>query len=406
MKILKQILIIVVLSQMCFSQNLKVADLTLLCSKKNWENVNQFLVSKGWSFYESKKGDSNEFNTITWSYKKDKDSEKAQGWIHLYTVENTPDKIDYSFFNESSYLVFKNSITPSGFKLVNNSIEDNEIVSSYSSPSFNLIVTTKKITEDDFLSSSKTGYSISISKKQSLVVEKKTSSKFLYTIKNKNTLDWLNSDKEILQANILYVKIDGKTYKYGDKINLVPGRHLIEETILFKEDRSVNSKDQLSIFIYEDGSVLTNDQIAVDKNLNITVNFNFGACPYFYYQTADKVVYGGELIRNQNSIEKDKLDVLKIDESYISEKQLKIIITEEKEEETFLDAIYLLINDEVICKVNSEDNNTNEKLLNVDNNYLILKKNDRVNVFFNIPENIKVRSLKLYSKGYYLTLLK
>lgn len=406
MKTLKQLLLIILISQTCISQNLKITDLTTLCNKKNWEGVNQNLIAKGWNFYESKKGDSFEYNTITWSFKKDNYNDKAQGWLHLYTIENNPNKIVYSFFNKASYLVFKNSIAPAGFKLVDNTIEDNELVSTYSSSLFDLNVTTKKITDDDLLNSSKTGYVIIISKKQITYqqAQKKSNSKFNYTIRNKNTLDWLDSNPEYREANELYVEIDGKEYIYGNNIKLLPGKHLLTETVIFVKDKSINANDQLEIFINKDGSIMTNDQVEIDNNHNITVNFNFGACPFFYYQTESGDIYGGELIRNQNSIEKDKIDHLRIEEKYISDNVLKLTISEEKEEESFLDNIYLKINDEVIIKVDSKDKNTYEKLANIDNNYLLIKQNEKVEVYFKIPMDIIINDLKLYSKGYYLTI--
>jgi hypothetical protein len=388
MKTLKQLLLIILISQTCISQNLKITDLTTLCNKKNWEGVNQNLIAKGWNFYESKKGDSFEYNSITWSFKKDNYNDKAQGWLHLYTIENIPNKIVYSFFNKASYLVFKNSIAPAGFKLVDNTIEDNEIVSTYSSSSFDLNVTTKKITDDDLLNSSKTGYLIIISKKQSPYKPEKSNLYKEYTITNKHYLSFAEWHYKLKYD----VEIDGKKYIYGDVIKLKIGKHTLKETVISLEDGKIESSEQIEIELTEEVR-------------DVIVEFNiWGACPFFYYQTESADIYGGELIRNQNSIEKDKIDHLRIEEKYISDNVLKLTISEEKEEESFLDNIYLKINDEVIIKVDSKDKNTYEKLANIDNNYLLIKQNEKVEVYFKIPMDIIINDLKLYSKGYYLTI--
>lgn len=53
------------------AQRLTLTDLTNLCNKKNWEDVNQFLLSKNWSYYDSKKGSDFKYNTITWTFNKE-----------------------------------------------------------------------------------------------------------------------------------------------------------------------------------------------------------------------------------------------------------------------------------------------------------------------------------------------
>ena len=386
MKISNPILFFIFLiCQFCFSQSLTITDLTTLCNKKNWEGVNQNLTSKGWNFFESKRGDSFEYNTITWSFKKDNYSEKAQGWIYLYTIENVPNKIAYSFFNKTSYLLFKNSISPAGFKLVENKIEDNEIISTYSNSLFQLNISTKKITENDFLDSSKTGYTVIVSKKNKSNQTANGNLKYEYTIKNKNYVE------QEQYSDFRYdVKIDGINYTYGDKIRLKPGKHILKETII------------------ENGTEFCSEQIEIVLNkydFDLVFEFNNCACPFFYFQVDSKRIFGGELIRNQNSIEKEKYDSIKINKDYIKDSQLKLIVTEEKSEISYIDHIYLKINDNLIIPINSIDNKTNKLLELNDNEYFIMKQGDSIEVLFKIPETINIIDLKLYSKGYYNTIL-
>jgi hypothetical protein len=141
---------IILLSPHSYSQKLNLVDLSTLCSKKNWEDVNQTLLNKGWVFYESEKGSSNKYNTITWSFNKDYYNDKAQGWFYLYTYDGFPNKISYTVHNKESYSLIQNSISSSGFKLVNSKIEDNEIISTYGNTSYTLKISTEKRTDDDY----------------------------------------------------------------------------------------------------------------------------------------------------------------------------------------------------------------------------------------------------------------
>ena len=84
-----------------FGQKLTITDLTNLCNKKNWEDVNQTLLTKGWVYYDSEKGSTYKYNTITWSFNKDYYNDKAQGWFYLYTYEGFPNKISYTVFNKN-----------------------------------------------------------------------------------------------------------------------------------------------------------------------------------------------------------------------------------------------------------------------------------------------------------------
>lgn len=389
MKIFKTILFFIFLiSPFCFSQNLTITDLTTLCNKKNWEGVNQNLTAKGWNFFESKRGDSFEYNTITWSFKKDNYSEKAQGWLYLYTLENVPNKIVYSFFNKTSYLLFKNSISPAGFKLIDNKIEDNEIISTYSNSLFQLNISTKKITENDFLDSSKTGYTVIVSKKNTSNQTEKNNLKYEYTITNKNYVEYAQYNP----WSRYDVKIDGINYTYGDKIRLKPGKHILKETIINIEDRTESCSEQIEIVLNK-------------YDFDLVFEFNSCACPFFFYQLDSKKIFGGELIRNQNSIEKEKYDSIKINKDYVKAGQLKLIVTEEKPEISYIDHIYLKINDNIIIPINSIDNKTNKLLELNDNEYFIMKQGDRIEVSFKIPETINIVDLKLYSEGYYKTII-
>nr|HPI44856.1 toxin-antitoxin system YwqK family antitoxin [Tenuifilaceae bacterium] len=147
------------------AQRLTLNDLTNLCNKKNWEDVNQILLTKNWSYYDSEKGNTLKYNTITWSYNKDYYSNKAQGWFYLYTYEGFPNKISYSIFNKESYTLIQNSLSSNGFKLSKSEIEDNEVISTYSNQNYTLKISTQRRDDDEWTNRSVTAYSITLIKK-------------------------------------------------------------------------------------------------------------------------------------------------------------------------------------------------------------------------------------------------
>lgn len=146
----KALLIILLLSSsVSYSQKITIAELFSICNKGNWDEVNEYLLNKGWEYHQSSKGDDEHYNTITWSFNKEYDSEKAQGWFYLYTYQGMPNKVGYSFSNKASYNLIKSGISTAGLKLIDNSIEDNELISNYSGLTFLVTLKTSKTEIED-----------------------------------------------------------------------------------------------------------------------------------------------------------------------------------------------------------------------------------------------------------------
>ena len=146
--------------------NLSLNELIALCNKADWDGVNEYLLKKGWEYHESAKGDDTHYNKITWSFNKDNYSDKAQGWFYLYTYEGLPNKIVFNFFNKQSYNTIKNGVTAAGLKLVENSIEDNEIITKYAGSNYSVeINTAKKQKDEGYDENSITAYTVTVIKK-------------------------------------------------------------------------------------------------------------------------------------------------------------------------------------------------------------------------------------------------
>lgn len=199
MKSFKTLLLFLFISHISFSQQLTLNDLENICNKSNWENVNQFLMNKNWEYYESEKGNSEKYSTITWSFEKSYD-DKATAWFYLYTYEGYPNKISYSVFNKPSYSAIQKSINSKGYKLENSEIEDNELISTYSNSKFILKITTEKREKDTYSSFDK-----SITAYRFLLIKKSS----VYDPDNGKKTDYYYGDTKQAEYTLKNGKLDG-----------------------------------------------------------------------------------------------------------------------------------------------------------------------------------------------------
>ncbi|NMC58442.1 MAG: hypothetical protein GYA51_03505, partial [Candidatus Methanofastidiosa archaeon] len=146
------------------SQSLSLNEMFTICNKSNWSEVNEYLLRKGWDYYESSKGDNEHYNTITWALEKDYNN-SAQGWFYLYTFEELPNKVRYSFSNKNTYNIIKTGITSSGMKQIESNIEDNAIQTKYANANYIVNITIEKRQRNDYDESSVTAYSVTVIKK-------------------------------------------------------------------------------------------------------------------------------------------------------------------------------------------------------------------------------------------------
>jgi len=181
--------------------------------------------------------------------------------------------------------------------------------------------------------------------------------------------------------------IDGVEYNHNSEINLKNGNHTIKNYI--KSSEETGYYDETTFYVDEN----TSSKINVDLNC---------ACPFFYYKNKSAYSYGGELIRNLNSIKKEGLDFTEINKCFVSSDTLKLMIKEEKDETSFLDEIYLKINDSLLVLPKSDNAIINSNILFRDGKYEILKQGSDFEIYFIIPSSIFIESVKIYSYGYYL----
>lgn len=257
---MKRFILHFILTILCYSsiyaQKLTLTDLTNLCSKKNWEDINQTLLAKKWTYYDSEKGSTYKYNTITWSFNKDYYSDKAQAWFYLYTYEGYPNKISYSVFNKESYSIIQNSISSAGFKLVNSEIKDNQVISTYGNSLYTLEISTEKRTDDDWSDRSTTAYRITIIKKSGIYDPdngKKTeyyydgSIKAEYTLANgkfNGTLKVYYENGELKRTGNFSIGLENGLFKEYDESGNIDAEYSM-----------TNGKKNGVLKIYEDGKI-------------------------------------------------------------------------------------------------------------------------------------------------------
>lgn len=259
-----------------YGQRLSLTDLANLCNKKNWEDVNHTLLAKGWVYYDSEKGDTYKYNTITWSYKKDYYDDKAQAWFYLFTYEGFPNKISYAVFNKESYSLIQNSIASAGFKLIESEIEDNELSSIYGNSSFTLKISTLKRKDSDWSSRSMTAYNITLIKKAG-IYDADNGKKIVYDDDDVVQAEYTLSNGK-LNGQLKVYHPNGKLKKTGNYINGV-------QNGLFKE--------------YDEDGELEREYSMKNDELD---------GPYKSYHTNGKLRMSGHYIkgkRNGNFVEYD-----------------------------------------------------------------------------------------------------
>jgi hypothetical protein len=122
-------------------------------------------------------------------------------------------------------------------------------------------------------------------------------------------------------------------------------------------------------------------------------------CPFVHVKINGEYQLVDEILRNQVSNKLDREDVLEIPSKSISNGKLEVKIEEIKDEISFIDNIYLKIDDVIIYP---SDNVLSEKLNSADNSFLQLNKGDSINLTFEIPFTLTgTEKVVLHAKGYY-----
>jgi hypothetical protein len=112
-----------------FSQNLSFDDL-LTIQKKTIVEINSYLINKGWSFESSTSDDNLEDKTIGWSLQKNKETNKARGWLKLYSRNGFENIISYQTIKRN-YINIQAKCKSSNFIADDVSVKDDKMEIGY-----------------------------------------------------------------------------------------------------------------------------------------------------------------------------------------------------------------------------------------------------------------------------------
>lgn len=219
MKMVRIISLLILFVYRVNAQELSISDLQNICNKSSWEQVNQYLENKGWEYYDSEKGDSYEYNTITWSYNRSY-GDVAQAWFYLFTYDSSPSKILYIVFDKSAYSLVKNGLNSRKYKLMESDIEDDHITSNYANSEFILQIVTgnRKSNDNEFASETVTAYDFLLIKKSG-IYDPENGEKILYwegSYQKKIEYSLKNGE---LHGDLIAYYPNGKVKKKGKYLN-------------------------------------------------------------------------------------------------------------------------------------------------------------------------------------------
>jgi hypothetical protein len=183
--------------------------------------------------------------------------------------------------------------------------------------------------------------------------------------------------------------------------NVSPGKY-----VLVVYDPASNNYDPNSGRISEQSDGVVIEDIYIDGstiyNFNLEQSdfkdWNCLSCPWLYVHDGKDYVKFTEVLKDVVGEENCKTDYVVIPSSFIIDNKLKILIREEKEEITFIDGISLFVNDKEIVPNSA----ISEQITYSDDNYLILKRDESIDLIFDLDESIPTEGMiELRVRGYY-----
>ncbi len=157
-----------------------------------------------------------------------------------------------------------------------------------------------------------------------------------------------------------------------------------------------------SLDISENNKKKDGDTIYLSYKKSDFKEWNCLSCPWLYVYDGQKYVRESEVIKDLAGIDYCATSSLNLSSQAIHQGRLKIKISEEKQETSYLDQIILKIDGQVYYphRINGE---IVSGLKSIDKNYIILKKGESIELEFLVPESVKDSSkIVLLTNGYYI----
>jgi len=121
------------------------------------------------------------------------------------------------------------------------------------------------------------------------------------------------------------------------------------------------------------------------------------ACPYVNILKDDKFVEISEILRNLRHKTLETSDSIDVPLSLVQSNKLLFRIEERKSEITYMDNIFLIVNDNIV----KPDIEESHPLHTIDNSYFIFTQGDAIEISFQIPQDIKIKNIRIVATGYY-----
>lgn len=127
-------------------------DELLSIKKSDFVTINDKLISKGWNYSDSykgqKSGELEEFSSVVWAYEMT-DAKKATGWLSFFVAQNNSFVV-YEFYSATIYDVIRKQITANGLKQIKNSIEQSKIQIVYQGSQFTIQISIESLSDKGF----------------------------------------------------------------------------------------------------------------------------------------------------------------------------------------------------------------------------------------------------------------
>lgn len=141
------------------AQNLSLSQI-LTVRKQNIAGAEEYLTQRKWSLIDVKAPEPRSFGILSFAYKKDNYSKKAESFITLYYSKNknTPNRINIQVHNTDKYNEYISQIKKWGGKIYDSYVEDGVFSKIYQGTTMTYVVET--VTQEDNFSSNNTVYNI------------------------------------------------------------------------------------------------------------------------------------------------------------------------------------------------------------------------------------------------------
>jgi hypothetical protein len=185
---------------------------------------------------------------------------------------------------------------------------------------------------------------------------------------------------------------------------LVPGTYTL--VVYLPEsgsyDPNYGDQDEAS-----DGLALENIKLASGEDLVFYFKktdfkvWNCMSCPWLYVFDGERYVKTTEVLKDIVGCERETTTAFVIGDSLVQGRKLRLRIQEEKDEITHLDRVSLRIGEEIYRPL-SRHRLTRRQLQTKDQDYLVLRKGESVDLTFRVPKRkLRQAQMVLETEGYY-----